>query len=102
MVNDARQRSQHELDVVALGRDPTGAETVLALGEAKHTTAKRTVSGLERLEHIRTIVAAQRPSASSARLLLFSANGFDRNTTAGARGRQDVELIDLRRLYVGD
>jgi hypothetical protein len=35
------------------------------------------------------------------KLLLFSASGFDRTLLADARGRQDVELIDLERLYTG-
>lgn len=47
-------------------------------------------------------LSARPPSASSARLLLFSANGFERNLVAAAKERKDVELIDLRRMYVGE
>lgn len=101
VVNDPRRRTQHELDVVALGRDHTGSSQVLALGEATHTDARRTLGDLTRLEQIRTLVAAKHPSAAQAHLLLFSANGFDPNLTRAATRRPDVELIDLDRLYHG-
>ena len=101
VVNDAARRTQHELDVVTLGREPTGAERILSIGEAKHTATKRTPRDLERLDHIRTLLAAKHPSAATARLLLFSAAGFDRNLTNQAAARDDVELIDLERIYVG-
>lgn len=102
VVNDAGARTQHELDVVARGREPNGAERVLAIGEAKHTNAKRSVGELERLERIRNLVAAKQPSAESARLLLFSAMGFERNLTNHVMARDDVELIDLERIYSGE
>lgn len=102
IVNDATARTQHEVDVVAIGRNDDGSSTVLALGEAKHTKAKRTPTDLTRLEHIRNLVAAKHPSAQSARLLLFSASGFEHNLTQQAAKRNDVELINLERLYTGN
>lgn len=102
MVNDSKGRTQHEIDVVVLGRDPSGAEVVLSLGEAKHTNAKRTIADLQRLERVRGLVADKRPAAASAKLLLFSASGFDRNLTNEANERHDVELIDLVRIYGGE
>jgi AAA+ ATPase superfamily predicted ATPase len=102
VLNDAKQRTQYEVDVVAIGRERRGTAPILALGEAKHTEAKRTVSDLTRLERIRDLAAKKTPSAASARLLLFSANGFDTNLTRTAAGRDDVELIDIERLYRGD
>ena len=102
LINDANARTQHEVDVVAIGRNDDGSSAVLALGEAKHTKAKRTPSDLARLEHIRNLAAAKHPSAQSARLLLFSASGFDHNLTQQAAKRKDVELINLERLYEGD
>ena len=102
VVNDSEGRTQHEIDVVALGRDPSGAEVVLSLGEAKHTTAKRTLADLQRLERVRGLVADKHPSAASAKLLLFSASGFDRNLINDAQQRHDVELIDLVRIYGGE
>jgi AAA+ ATPase superfamily predicted ATPase len=102
VVNDSAGRTQHEIDVVVLGRDPSGAEIVLSLGEAKHTTAKRTLADLQRLERVRGLVADKRPSAASAKLLLFSASGFDHNLINDAQQRHDVELIDLVRIYGGE
>ncbi len=102
VVNDSKGRTQHEIDVVALGRDPSGAEVVLSLGEAKHTSAKRTIADRQRLERVRDLVAQKRPSAASAKLLLFSASGFDRNLVNDAHTRRDVELIDLERIYGGE
>lgn len=102
MVNDSKGRTQHEIDVVVLGRDPSGAEVVLSLGEAKHTNAKRTIADLQRLERVRGLVADKRPAAASAKLLLFSASGFDPNLTNEANERHDVELIDLVRIYGGE
>jgi hypothetical protein len=75
---------------------------VLALGEAKHTTAQRTVADLGRLDHVRSVVAQKHPTALDARLMLFSASGFDRNLEREAAARGDVELVDLGRLYAGE
>ena len=101
VINDARARSQHQLDVVVVGREQTGATTVLALGEAKHTRDKRTIGDLDRLVGIREVVAHKHPSATDAKLLLFSASGFDRPLARAAQ-RPDVELIDMDRLYRGE
>ena len=102
VVNDATGRTQHEIDIVGLARENDGSERVLCIGEAKHTAAKRTTADLNRLEHIRSLVAAKRPDAASARLLLFSANGFDRALLDTASRRADVDLIDLARIYRGE
>ena len=80
IVNDAAGRRQHEVDVVAIGRDRRGAEVVLAIGEAKHTTARRGLADLERLNSLRDLIATRHPSAASARLLLFSAAGSGRRS----------------------
>ncbi len=101
VVNDAPQRSQHEVDIVAVGRDVDGSRPVLALGEAKYTESKRTLGDLARLERIRELVASKQPSARDARLLLFSARGFEASLAAEAAKRVDVELIDIGRLYDG-
>ncbi|MGH9001316.1 MAG: AAA family ATPase [Acidimicrobiia bacterium] len=101
VINDPKGRAQHEIDIIAVG--PGGADTapVAALGEAKHTTAPRTVGDLNRLERLRTLIGARRPDALTAKLLLFCAGGFDRNLVRAAATRADVELIDLDRLYTG-
>ena len=69
-------------------------------GEA-HGRARRTIADLTRLEHIRGLVSLKERTALSARLLLFSANGFERNLIDSAKGRDDVQLIDLERIYAG-
>jgi uncharacterized protein len=101
VINDAKGKTMHEVDVVALGRDRRGSVPVLALGEAKHTETKRTVGDLARLDRIRELTAMRNPSAANARLMVFSANGFDTQLTKEAARRDDVELIDVARLYRG-
>lgn len=102
VVNDTGQRTQHEVDVVALARKEDGSSRVLAIGEAKHTTSKRPLSDLTRLDELRDLIAKKQPSAISSKLLLFSASGFEGNLRSAADQRSDVELIDVDRLYNGD
>ena len=92
-IADAKGRRSHELDLVAIG--PSGG--ILAIGEAKHTTMARSPADLERLEHIRGLLRSS--DGQQCRLLLFSANGFERNLVRTASTRTDVELIDVARLY---
>lgn len=99
VVNDPSGRTQHEIDVVALGRDDNGRESVLALGEAKHTRTVMTEAEVTRLERIRELVGRLRPEARTASLLCFSRHGFDRNLQRVAASRADLELIDLAELY---
>lgn len=101
VVNNATQRIQHEVDVVALAREQDGSSRVLAIGEAKHTTSKRTLSDLTRLEELRELIAKKQPTATASNLLLFSASGFERNLRTAADKRADVELINIDRLYNG-
>ena len=60
---------------------------------------RRLPADLLRLEHIRTLLPALTPAPS--RLLLFARNGFTPELTAAATARDDLELIDLNRLYAG-
>lgn len=99
VLNDRQGRSQMQLDVVAVG---AGANEVRAIGEAKHTASRRTLSDLQRLERARELLVAAGHASAAARLLLFSANGFDANLREAARRRDDAELIDLQRLYSGE
>lgn len=102
VVNDTARRTQHEVDVVALAREQDGSSRVLGIGEAKHTTSKRTLSDLARLDDLRELIAKKQPSAIDSKLLLFSASGFERNLKSSADDRADVELVDVDRLYTGD
>lgn len=102
VINDAKARTQHELDVVATIRTPGGSSEVAAIGEAKHTSRVHTVADLDRLARIRTLLADRGAAPATTKLLLFSANGFDRHLGAAALERDDVDLIDLRRMYQGE
>lgn len=102
VINDTRGKAQHELDVVATRHQPNGAGEVTAIGEAKHTAAARTPGDLKRLEHIRTLLVDRAAASVRTKLLLFSQAGFDRNLVSEATQRDDVELIDLDRIYGGD
>lgn len=101
-VNDAQARSRVELDVVAIAGNP-GAQRprVIALGEAKGGIGLRTAGDLRKLERGRDLLA-ERADVTGARLLLFARGGFGPELLREAASRQDVELIDLDRLYAGD
>lgn len=102
VINDQKARAQHELDVVATTRTRSGAKEVAAIGEAKHTNRLRTIADLDRLTSIRTLLTDRGQARATTKLLLFSATGFDRNLTALAEQRDDIELIDLDRMYNGE
>jgi uncharacterized protein len=90
----------HELDVVVTADAPQTGARVLSIGEAKATRAPVGLNQLERLAHIRTLL----PPAlvpSPPRLLLFARHGFTPELRGAATALDDVELIDLNRLYFG-
>jgi hypothetical protein len=100
-VNDAAARSRVELDVVAVAGNPNANRPrILALGEAKGGTASRTVADLRKLERGRAILG-EMARVDGAKLLVFSRSGFERDLLAVAADRNDVELVDLERLYQG-
>ena len=88
-------RQQQDIDVVV-----RAAGRVSAIGEAKWRQRPIGVDQLERLRHIRTILP-QAQAPEPPRLLLFSRNGFEPELRHEARAAQDIELIDLHRLYHG-
>ncbi len=102
-VNDPGAKQQFELDVVAEapGEKVDGKPRLLAIGEAKASETPRTLGDLARLERIREILAT-RAEVGKTKLLLFGRAGFEADLTATASKRQDVELVDLARLYEGD
>jgi DNA-binding MarR family transcriptional regulator len=86
-----------QVDVLVAARGAVPAErTVLALGEAK-AGEELTTRHLHRLEQLR---AALGPRAQGATLLLFGERIHDA-LAAEARVRDDVEVVDLERLYTG-
>jgi hypothetical protein len=90
----------HELDAVVIADTPQTGSRILAIGEVKATRAPVGRNQLERLEHIRTLLPPAMTPAPP-RLLLFARNGFTAELTAAATALDDVELIDLNRLYAG-
>ena len=74
---------------------------MLAIGEAKHTTKRRTLADVHRLERVRQLLDEKGVAARDAKLLLFSVSGFDRHLLAATADRPDVELVDLERIYHG-
>ncbi|HUP69605.1 MAG TPA: hypothetical protein VM142_07280 [Acidimicrobiales bacterium] len=101
IVNDPQARAQHELDVVATFRQSSGSTGLTAIGEAKHTNRMRTIADLNRLDGIRTLLMNRGQASRATKLLVFSASGFDRNLLNASYDRDDVELIDLDRMYRG-
>ncbi len=98
VVNDAANKTAHELDVVAL--DDRGQ--ALAIGEAKWREAGGIgVEELRRLEHIRSLLVARSLASEDTRLLLFAPT-FTAGLAKSVASRSDAELVDLDRLYEGD
>jgi hypothetical protein len=87
--------------VAATVRTGSGATTVAAIGEAKHTVKPRTIADLDRLARSPTLLIERGQAQLSTKLLIFSAAGFDRRLLAAGDDRDDVELVDLDRMYRG-
>lgn len=104
-INDPANAQTFELDVAAatLATHARRDRTVQVLGEAKGTSAPRVLADLERLDRISALLRSRRglSVARSAKKLLFSLHGFVPDLVDAAGRRDDVELIDLQRLYEG-
>jgi hypothetical protein len=99
-VNDRYERRSFELDVVAAAEPRAGRPALLAIGEAKGGATSRSSGDLARLERLRELLAA-RADVRETKLLLFGRSGFTPELEDVASKRDDVELIDLQRLYEG-
>lgn len=97
-VHDPGARAGHQVDVAVIGVAEGGRPPLLAIGEAKWNDVMGSAH-IERLRHIRTLVAAAgRYDTSRTRLLCFSGVGFnDKARSAAAAG--EVQLVDLPALY---
>lgn len=93
-------RKNHELDLVVSADPPRESSRILAIGEVKATTWQVGQNQLERLRHIRSLLSAD-VLVGQPKLLLFSRQGFTSDLTAEAGTSEEVELIDLPRLYHG-
>lgn len=101
-VADRTARTKHEVDVIALaaGERPQAPRARIALlGEAKTTAARRGPGDLERLEHIRALLAGQGYDTATTALALYSLLGFYPDLVDLAERRDDVLLVDLPTLY---
>lgn len=92
-VSDPARRAELEIDLAA-----TSGDRLLALGEAKWSP-KVGLGVLTELEHKRTLLGDR---AKHAKLLVFGGGKFDKPLRDAAGARDDVELIDLDRLYDGE
>src|SRR5262249_43088259 len=93
-------RRGHEIDVVVVATAPGSARRVLAIGEVKSTRQPLDAAAVQRLDHLRDLVGAV--AADWRGWLLFSRVGFPADARHLAADRDDVELIDLDRLYQGE
>lgn len=101
-VADPAARTKHEVDVIALapGERPRAARARIALlGEAKATIQPRGLHDVERLEHIRALLAQQGHRTDDTALALYSLHGFHPDVEQAAARRRDLFLIDLPALY---
>ena len=96
-VNDAAGRSQFQLDVIGLAEG--GA--VRLIGEAKFRTAPPGLDVLDRLEKILGLIKT-RAATEGTKLAIFSATGFSTDLVRVARQHDNLELVDLERLYTGN
>lgn len=104
VVNDAGERRQYELDVVALAtgqRRQAKNPVIRVIGEARDSDQPRTLGDLERLERIRGLLVARGARVGSAKLILYGLSGFSPDLRALSDDRSDVELVDLHRIRYG-
>lgn len=90
-----REHRGHEVDVIALDRQSpprTKGGKVVLLGESKAGAKVRPAANLERLGHIRDLLAKQGWDTSETQFAIFSKEGFT-NRPDG------VHLIDLGMMY---
>lgn len=101
-VDVAHEKRGYEIDVTVEGdgRTSGGRTRLLAIGEAKASERERTTSDLDRLVKLRGELGS-RADVAGTRILLFGRSGFNDELRREAEGRQDVELIDLARMYEG-
>jgi hypothetical protein len=98
-VNDAANRSTHEVDVVTFGLDDDNRSPLIAIGEAKWGETMG-IGHLDRLRRIRALLTAQaRYGAERAKLACFSGAGFTDDLRRAAAQDDSIVLIGLEDLY---
>jgi hypothetical protein len=101
LLPDPAGKTGHQLNVVVFGRDSGGAERIIAIGEAKNHAVVAETGQPARPDP--GSAGSARPSRSrQTKLLLFTGNDFTPELLAVADSCDDMELVDLERLYRGD
>lgn len=96
-----REHRGHEIDVIALHRSSRPRDKggrIELLGEAKATNRPRTPADLERLVHIRELIAGLGWDTAGSRLAVFSRSGFSAELVEAARA-EGALLVTLDELY---
>jgi uncharacterized protein len=93
-VNDATAKATAEIDVVAFDID----RKLVGIGEAKWGERIGT-RHLDRLRHVRALLATSGRDVTACKLALYSGVGFSDELLRAAN--DDVVLVDLQRLYHG-
>lgn len=105
VVVDRQERKNHEIDVVALAsgeRRQSKSSRILCMGEAKSSDRERTHHDLNRLDRMRSLLLADGADCAQARLLLFGRSGFASSLESAVKKRNDVDLVDLTRIYTAE
>jgi hypothetical protein len=98
---DPAGKTGHQLDVVVFGRDSGGAERIIAIGEAKNHAVVGETGQPARPDP--GSAGSARPSRGAADEITALHRKRLHPGTLGRGGfRDDVELVDLERLYRGD
>jgi uncharacterized protein len=102
VLNDPAGRAQHEIDVVGLargqpihGRHPR----VVVLGEAKHSSRRRVVADIERLQRLRDLLVARGVDAADAQLVFFTRTSPEPAFARATGHGDDIVIVDLPALY---
>lgn len=91
---------RHQIDLEAVERGPDGGDRIHAIGEVK---AGKEAVGLAQLDRLDQMVRKLgRRIAPRVQRLLIARSGFTIQLQRSAATRDDVQLVDLHRLYSGD
>lgn len=105
-VDDGHGGSVRNLDLAVVERTARGGRRLLAVGEVKAQARRVGKPLLERLDRASTALAVNRRDdidvAGPIKRIIVSRGGFTNELRREADRRDDVELVDLHRLYGGE
>jgi hypothetical protein len=90
-----------QVDLAVVERSSRGKRNLIALGEVKAEAEPVGPAVLERLDDVARQLVAMSESTGPVRRLIVARGGFTGELRRIARRRDDVELVDLVRLYNG-